>query len=65
MRRKARHSATQSRSVQSVYDTDTDVPSFNELIPSVPVQTDRVESVVSEAPSEEASLSGFFICDPR
>ena len=61
MRRKARHSAAQSRSDQSVYDTDTGVPSFNEPLPSVQVQTDNVKSVVSEAPSAEASLSdGLF-----
>ena len=65
VRRKARQSAAQSQSDQSVYDTDTEVPSIDEPIPSVQVQSDKVESVVSEAPSAEASLSDFFICDPR
>ena len=57
VRRKARLSAAQSQSDQSVCDTDTDVPSINEPIPSVQVQSDNVECVVSGAPSEEASLS--------
>ena len=61
VRRKARHSAAQSRSDQSVYDSDADVPSFNEPIPSVQVQTDKVKSVVSEAPSAEASNGGGCI----
>ena len=59
-RRKARLSAVQSQSDQSVYDTDTEVPSIDEPIPSVQVQSDNVESVVSEAPSAEASLSDFL-----
>ena len=58
--RKARLSAAQSQSDQSVYDTDTEVPSIDEPIPSVQVQSDNVESVVSEAPSAEASLSDFL-----
>ena len=56
-RRKARLSATQSQSDQSVYDIDTEVPSIDEPLPSVQVQSDNVECVVSEAPSAEASLS--------
>ena len=62
--RKARHSAAQSQSDQSVYNTDTEVPSIDELIPSVQVQSDKVESVVSEAPSAEASLSDFLCVTP-
>ena len=65
VRRKARLGAAQSQSDQSVCDTDTDVLSINEPIPSVQVQSDNVECVVSEAPSEEASLSDVFICDFR
>ena len=64
VRRKARHSAAQSQSDQSVYDTDTEVPSIDEPIPSVQVQSDKVESVVSEAPSAEASLSDFLYVTP-
>ena len=64
VRRKARHSAAQSQSDQSVYDTDTEVPSIDELIPSVQVQSDKVESVVSEAPSAEASLSDLLYVTP-
>ena len=56
-RRKARLGAAQSPSDQSVYDTDTEVPSIDEPLPSVQVQSDTVECVVSEAPSAEASLS--------
>ena len=63
-RRKARRSAAQSQSDQSVYDTDTEVPSIDELIPSVQVQRDKVESVVSEAPSAEASLSDLLYVTP-
>ena len=62
--RKARQSAAQSQSDQSVYDTDTEVPSIDEPIPSVQVQSDKVESVVSEAPSAEASLSDFLYVTP-
>ena len=60
---KARLSAAQSPSDQSVCDTDTEVPSIDEPLPSVQVQSDNVECVaseecvVSEAPSAEASLS--------
>ena len=64
VRRKARQSAAQSQSDQSVYDTDTEVPSIDEPIPSVQVQNDKVESVVSEAPSAEASLSDFLYVTP-
>ena len=64
VRRKARHSAAQSQSDQSVYDTDTEVPSIDEPIPSVQVQSDKVESVVSEAPSAEASLSDLLYVTP-
>ena len=64
MRRKARHSAAQSQSDQSVYDTDTEVPSIDEPIPSVQVWSDKVESVVSEALSAEASLSDFLYVTP-
>ena len=64
VRRKARHSAAQSLSDQSVYDTDTEVPSIYEPLPSVQVQSDKVESVVSEAPSAEASLSDFLYVSP-
>ena len=62
--RKTRHSAAQSQSDQSVYDTDIEVPSIDEPIPSVQVQSDKVESVVSEAPSAEASLSDFLYVTP-
>ena len=41
MRCKARLTATQSHSDQSVCVTDTDLPSINELIPSVRVQSDK------------------------
>ena len=58
MRCKARLTATESHSDQSVCVTDTDLP-FNELVPSVQVQSDKW-SVVSEAPSEEASLLDVF-----
>ena len=54
-RRKARRSAAQSQSDQSVYDTDIEVPSIDEPIPSVQVQSDKVESVVS-APLEGINL---------
>ena len=60
---RARLSAAQSPSDQSVYDTDTEVPSLDEPLPSVQVQSDNIECVasqecvVSEAPSAEASLS--------
>ena len=43
VRCKARLAAAQSQSDQSVCDTDTDVPSINEPIPSVQVQSDKVE----------------------
>ena len=56
-RRKARLGAAQSPSDQCVCDTDTEVPSIDEPLPSVQVQSDNVECVVSEAPSAEASLS--------
>ena len=60
-RRKARPSgAAQSPSDQSVYDTDTEVPSLDEPLPSVQVQSDNVECVVSEAPSTEAGLSDIL-----
>ena len=65
VRRKARLGAAQSQSDQSVCNTDTDVPSINEPIPSVQVQSNKVECVVFEAPSEDASLSDVFICDLR
>ena len=51
---------------QSVYDTDTEVPSLDEPLPSVQVQSDNVECVVSqecvvsEAPSTEAGLSDIL-----
>ena len=64
VRRKARQSAAQSQSDQSVYDTDTEVPSIDEPVPSVQVQSDKVESVVSEAPSAEANLSNFLYVTP-
>ena len=41
MRCKARLTATQSQSDQSVCVTDTDFPSINEPIPSVQVQSDK------------------------
>ena len=66
-RRRARLSgAAQSPSDQSVCDTDTEVPSLDEPLPSVQVQSDNVEyvvsqeSVVSEAPSTEAGLSNIL-----
>ena len=43
VRCKARLASAQSQSDQSVCDTDTDVPSINEPIPSVQVQSDKVE----------------------
>ena len=49
MRCKARLAAAQFQSDQSVCDTDTDVPSFNEPIPSVQVQSDKVECGVRGA----------------
>ena len=64
VRRKARQSAAQSQSDQSVYDTDTEMPSIDEPIPSVQVQSDKVESVVSEAPSAETSLSDLLYVTP-
>ena len=60
-RRRARLSGAAQSSDQSVYDTDTDVPSLDE--PSVPVQGVNLdcvvsqECVVSEAPSTEAGPS--------
>ena len=60
-RRKARLSGAAQSSDQSVYDTDTDVPSLDE--PSVPVQGVNLdcvvsqECVVSEAPSTETGPS--------
>ena len=60
-RRKARLSGAAHSSDQSVYDTDTDVPSLDE--PSVPVKDVNLdcvvsqECVVSEAPSTEAGPS--------
>ena len=59
-RRRARLSAAQSPSDQSVCDTDTEVPSLDEPLPSVQVQSDNVECVVSEAPSAEAGLSDIL-----
>ena len=66
-RRRARLSgAAQSPSDQSVYDTDTEVPSLDEPLPSVQVQSDIVECVVSqecvvsEAPSTEAGPSDIL-----
>ena len=66
-RRRARLSgAAQSPSDQSVYDTDTEVPSLDEPLPSVQVQSDFVECVVSqecvvsEAPSTEAGPSDIL-----
>ena len=48
-RRKARLSgAAQSPLDQSVYDTDTEVPSLVEPLPSAQVQSDIVECVVSQ-----------------
>ena len=52
-RRKARLSAAQSQLDQSVYDTDTEVPSIDEPMPSVQVQSDNVECVMSEASLSE------------
>ena len=49
MRCKARLAAAQFQSDQSVCDTDTDVPSFNEPIPSVQVRSDKVECGVRGA----------------
>ena len=43
VRCKARLASAQSQSDQSVCDADTDVPSINEPIPSVQVQSDKVE----------------------
>ena len=63
-RRKARLTAAQSQSDQSVYDTDTEVPSIDEPLPSVQVQSDNVECVVSEVPSAEASLSEVLYVTP-
>ena len=40
---KARRASAQSQSDQSVCDTDTDVPSIDEPMPSVQVQSDKVE----------------------
>ena len=42
----------------------TEVPSIDEPIPSVQVQSDKVESVVFEAPSAVASLSDFLYVTP-
>ena len=65
--RRARLSgAAQSPSDQSFCDTDTEVPSLDEPLPSVQVQSDNVECVVSqecvvsEAPSTGASLSDIL-----
>ena len=49
VRCKARLAAAQSQSDQSVCDSDTDVPYFNEPIPSVQVQSDKVECGVRGA----------------
>ena len=48
----------------SLFTIDTEVPSINEPIHSVLVQSDKVESVVSEAPSAEASLSDLLYVTP-
>ena len=49
VRCKARLAAAQSQSDQSVCDSDTDVPYINEPIPSVQVQSDKVECGVRGA----------------
>ena len=66
-RRKARLlGAAQSPSDQSVYDTDTDVPSLDDPLPSVQVQSVNLdcvvsqECVVSEVPSTQAGPSDIL-----
>ena len=60
MRCMARLTATQSHSNQSVCVTDTDLPSINELIPSVQVQSDsRVWC------PRRLAYRTFFICKLR
>ena len=60
-RRRARLGAAQSPSDQSVCDTDTEVPSLDEPFPSVQVQSDNVECVVSqECVVSEAGLSDIL-----
>ena len=48
----------------SLFTIQTEVASIDEPIPSIQVQSDKVESVVSEAPSVEASLSDFLYVTP-
>ena len=64
MRCKARLTATQSHSDQSVCVTDTDLPFINKLIPSVQVQ------VISRVwcpwrPPRRLAYRTFFICNLR
>ena len=49
-----------SHQIRSVCNTDTEVPSLDEPLPSVQVHSDIVECVVSEAPSTEAGPSDIL-----
>ena len=64
MRCKARLTATQSHSNQSVCVTDTDLPFINKLIPSVQVQViNRVWC--PRRPPRRLAYRTFFICNLR
>ena len=64
MRYKARLTATQSHSDQSVCVTDTDLPFINKLIPSVEVQMiNRV--CCPRRPPRRLAYRTFFICNLR
>ena len=62
VRCKARLAVVQSQSDQSVCDTDTDVPSINEPIPSVQVQSDKIVWC-PRLPPRRLAYRTFFICD--
>ena len=56
-----RLTATQSHSNQSVCVTDTDLPSINELIPYVQVQSD-IRVWCPRRPPRRLAYRTFFIC---
>ena len=64
MRCMAMLTASQSHSNQSVCVTDTDLPSFNELIPSVQVQSDS-RVWCPRRPPRRLAYRTLFICKLR
>ena len=64
MRCMPRLTATQSHSHQSVCVTDTDLPSINDLIPSVQVQSD-IRVWCPRRPPRRLTCRTFFICKLR